>query len=336
MLGNWKNFREVDVRVPDRLFLVGANASGKSNFMDALRFLKGVAIGGGLKEAVRLRGGGVLLKNWAAPAHEPIYIQVEVVDENKFWTYSLSFVVTQDTSEMTEREVDMVQVVYEYASCDGQVLLSLPDDESYRSSKRSTYAALSTNRFRSYAHSLVEFLDSVTSEYDCVKVFSEIGAPSMGPLESKLELIEEAFRELVPNFKPLTALLRSIKDKNYFGSGGPFFSKGTYQLFGLLWEALTGKGTLLLENPESYLHQTVVEKLPFVLRKLNTDRQLIISTHSPRLLQDEGIGLNEVLVFIPSAVESVTRVVPASKLENVRALVEGGHTIGEAVMPITE
>lgn len=45
-LRNWKNFLRVDVALQDRLFLVGANASGKSNFLDAFRFLRDIALSG--------------------------------------------------------------------------------------------------------------------------------------------------------------------------------------------------------------------------------------------------------------------------------------------------
>lgn len=52
-LRNWKNFLRVDVVLQDRLFLVGANASGKSNFLDAFRFLRDIALSGsGFREAV--------------------------------------------------------------------------------------------------------------------------------------------------------------------------------------------------------------------------------------------------------------------------------------------
>lgn len=40
---NWRNFRNVDTPLGRRIFLVGANASGKSNFLDALRFLRDIA-----------------------------------------------------------------------------------------------------------------------------------------------------------------------------------------------------------------------------------------------------------------------------------------------------
>ena len=46
-LKNWKNFATVEVEIPDRLFLVGPNASGKSNFLDAFRFLRDLASSGG-------------------------------------------------------------------------------------------------------------------------------------------------------------------------------------------------------------------------------------------------------------------------------------------------
>ena len=46
-LENWRNFRELDVPLGERVFLVGPNAAGKSNLLDALRFLRAVAEPGG-------------------------------------------------------------------------------------------------------------------------------------------------------------------------------------------------------------------------------------------------------------------------------------------------
>ena len=56
-LKNWRNFREVDVDLQTRVFIIGSNASGKSNLLDAFRFLRDIVrLGGGLQEAVTLRG----------------------------------------------------------------------------------------------------------------------------------------------------------------------------------------------------------------------------------------------------------------------------------------
>lgn len=57
MLKNRRNFERTDFRVRDRPPIIGPNASGKSNPLDAL-FTKQVASpGGGFQKAVESRGG---------------------------------------------------------------------------------------------------------------------------------------------------------------------------------------------------------------------------------------------------------------------------------------
>jgi predicted ATPase len=66
-LENWRNFARISTELQRRAFLVGPNASGKSNFPDAFRFLHDiVSVGGGLEEAVRRRGGISRLRCLAA------------------------------------------------------------------------------------------------------------------------------------------------------------------------------------------------------------------------------------------------------------------------------
>ena len=55
---NWRNFATVDVPLSRRLFVVGPNASGKSNFLDVFQFLHDiVSVGRGFEQAVQSRGG---------------------------------------------------------------------------------------------------------------------------------------------------------------------------------------------------------------------------------------------------------------------------------------
>ncbi len=66
-LRNWKNFAQTDVAIQNRAFLVGPNASGKSNFLDVFRFLRDLASpGGGFQEAIRRRGGVSAIRCLAA------------------------------------------------------------------------------------------------------------------------------------------------------------------------------------------------------------------------------------------------------------------------------
>ena len=58
-LKNWRNFKKVEVKLRDRVYCIGPNASGKSNLLDVLRFLRDVAKpeGGGCKERSRIEAG---------------------------------------------------------------------------------------------------------------------------------------------------------------------------------------------------------------------------------------------------------------------------------------
>ncbi|WP_142794631.1 AAA family ATPase, partial [Klebsiella pneumoniae] len=38
-LKNWKNFRNIDIKMNDRVYIIGPNAVGKSNFLDVFRFM---------------------------------------------------------------------------------------------------------------------------------------------------------------------------------------------------------------------------------------------------------------------------------------------------------
>ena len=55
-LKNYKSIAACDVRLRPLTFLVGRNGSGKSNFLDALRFVAD-ALNSSLDHAVRARGG---------------------------------------------------------------------------------------------------------------------------------------------------------------------------------------------------------------------------------------------------------------------------------------
>ena len=53
-LENWCNFASVDVDLSKRVFLVGPNASGKSNFLDVFRFLHDIVLSGGFQQVNRI------------------------------------------------------------------------------------------------------------------------------------------------------------------------------------------------------------------------------------------------------------------------------------------
>src|SRR5437899_2290005 len=89
---NWRNFPRVDVVLQRRVFLVGPNASGKSDLLDVFRFLHDiVSIGGGFQSAVMSRGGVSRIRSLSARRYPDIAIRVEVGNGAHAWTYALRF-----------------------------------------------------------------------------------------------------------------------------------------------------------------------------------------------------------------------------------------------------
>ena len=95
-LKNWRNFKQADFDLQNRMIVVGPNACGKSNLLDALRFLKHIASsGGGFQDAVSSRGGMRHVRCLAARNFNHGHITMGVVigdnaNPNQ-WTYELTF-----------------------------------------------------------------------------------------------------------------------------------------------------------------------------------------------------------------------------------------------------
>ena len=78
VLRNWRNFRAVDVPLGERVFIVGPNASGKSNLLDVFRFLRDVAKpGGGLQAAIGRRGGLSKIRCLSARREPDVEIELD-------------------------------------------------------------------------------------------------------------------------------------------------------------------------------------------------------------------------------------------------------------------
>ena len=92
---------------------------------------------------------------------------------------------------------------------------------------------------------------------------------------------------------------------------------------------------MLLEEPELSLHPEVVRHLPQLIARAQrgSGRQIIMSTHSADLLQDKGIGMDEVLLLMPA--NEGTEVHTAGSMSEIRQLLEAGLSMAEAAIPYT-
>ena len=82
-LKNWRNFRHLDIPLSNRTYVIGANASGKSNLLDVFRFLRDVSkpSGGGLQKAVADRDGITKLRCLQARKDTEVRIDLTLAPE---------------------------------------------------------------------------------------------------------------------------------------------------------------------------------------------------------------------------------------------------------------
>lgn len=357
-LRNWKNFRDMDVEVRNRMFLVGANAAGKSNLLDAFRFLRDLAsVGGGFEEAVTRRGGVKAIRSLAARRNTDIEIKVEVEKRDGHrWRYELAF------GEDGQRRP---QLCKEQVWRNGEVIVARPDKEDDKDPARLTQTHIEQVNVNRRFRDLAAFFASVRYLHVVPQLVREpdrsVGRandPYGGDFleqvaktpertrNARLKRVERALRVAVPQLEEI-ALARDDRGVphlrgryRHWRPHGAWqteeqFSDGTLRLMGLLWAIMEKGGPLLLEEPELSLHPEIVRVLPQTLMRVQrrTAKQLFLSTHSPELLADEGIGLDETLLFFPET--EGTKVVPAASFDDVHALLEGGLDLGDAVIPKT-
>ena len=77
---NFKSFRELDIRLDNLNVLIGANASGKSNFVQLFTFVRDI-VESGLENAISIQGGVQYLRNMHCGADDKLMIELSVEGE---------------------------------------------------------------------------------------------------------------------------------------------------------------------------------------------------------------------------------------------------------------
>lgn len=325
---NWRNFKNLDFELGDRLFVVGPNASGKSNLLDLMRFMGDICRpGGGLAAALAARGGLSKARSLFSRnnQHGNMVIEIDLTDGDDTWKYRLAV-----KSEPRGHHRPLVE--NELVKHNDRVILMRPNPDDIQDPERLTQTHLeqiaANQTFRAiadhftkttYFHLVPQVIRhpqnsgiSASSSFGS-SMISDMNATPARTRDAWLRRIQGALTSAVPGFESLSLEVDSAGKPHLIAGYRNWrakptkqnesdFSDGTLRLIGLLWTIVSAPangGLLLLEEPELSLNSAVVRVLPTLLALAQRDAgmQVIITTHSPELLDDEGVAADEVLVL---------------------------------------
>ncbi len=367
-LRNWRNFTKADINFSETVYMIGPNASGKSNLLDIFRFMRDVANpkGGGLQQAMSSRGGLSKVRSLAARQKPRIELEFELreslasEDTSPDWKYVLWI------GGGKRRPI----VLKEEAHKDGVALFSRPDAEDESDPARLTQTHLeqvNMNRsFRDiamffeqvlYLHlvpQLLKFSDQLPLRHRESDPFGQgflegIAETQKRTRDFRLRTIEEILLRVIPNLEQL----RFVKDEttgrphlemlyNHWRPNAGWqredqFSDGTLRLIAMIWTLLASNSMILLEEPELSLHAKIVEQIPELIHKTRQHRkksggQILISTHSEVMLANKSIEGN-FLILKPGQTGEATSVVEPSDAD--KQAMQAGLTPADVLLPQT-
>lgn len=350
VLRNYKSIGACDVRLGPLTFLVGANGSGKSNFLDALRFVSD-ALRNSLDFAMRDRGGilgvrrrvignadrdiskrdGVVRRGGGAPTlgvrldfrlpdHGQGYLAFEIGGSAR------ATVVLREECFVSGSGYEAYYVV-RGGSVVGSSLPLAPQgvqDRLYLVNAsgtpefKSVFDALSSMVFYNLNPDRIkDFLPPDPGEYlarDGANLPSILGRLTSENRELKSR-IEAYLGQVVPGLIGVAAhavggretleFAQRVEDRHgerWFTADS--MSDGTLRALGVLVALFQGQPEnprpLLvgLEEPETGLHPAAMEVLVDSFREATEFRQVLITSHSPDLLDNASISDSEIVAVV--------------------------------------
>lgn len=350
ILKNYKSIAACDVQLQPLTFLVGRNGSGKSNFLDALRFVSD-ALNTSLEHAIRDRGGinDVRRRSRGHPNHFSIRLEFTLSNSS---TGHYAFRIGTRSPGGYEVQTEECRIDCNEIFPPNVTFFRVDNGTVKNSSMKVTPAAATDRLYLVNASGLPEF----RPVYDA---FSQMGFYNLNPdiirelqapdprdvltrdggnltsifvqlPQTVQKNIEEYLAAVVPGVHKVSVKELGHKETLEFRqdvAGDEYtwrflannMSDGTLRVLGILVALFQGDNDgqarvplVGIEEPEIALHPAATGVLLDALRDAAYKRQVLITSHSPDLLDDKHLDVNSILAV--EAHDGNTIVAPVDKV----------------------
>ncbi len=342
LLRNYKSIAACDVSPAQISFLVGPNGSGKSNFLDALRFVAD-ALRFSIDHALRDRGGinEVRRRSGGHPTHFGIRVEFELEDVQGHYAFTVGakphggYTIQREECYSVQRSGGGAHFFrVEHGNVRKSTLYPPPAAASDRlylvnvsgvGAFRSVYEAFSSTGFYNLNPEVIRDLQSP----DPGLLLRRDGSNIAGVLSnlakrspSYKERIEDYLRQVVPGVvrvdrksvghKETLEFRQEIRGAQhpwrFYASG---MSDGTLRAVGVLVALFQAAGDgkssprlVGIEEPEAALHPAAAGVLIDGLRDAGEHTQILVTSHSPDLLDNDEISADSIFAVVAKHGES--------------------------------
>ena len=341
-LRNYRNIAACDIAPAQLSFLVGPNGAGKSNFLDALHFVAD-ALRHSLDHALRDRGGigDVRRRSGGHPNHFGIRVEFALAEWQGHYAFVVGampqrgyeikseecYVVPRNGSGSHYYRVERGQVRKSTmappptAAADRLYLVTVSGLDAFRA----VYDALSTFGFYSLNPEAIRDLQppdpGILLKRDGSNLASVLHTISEQAPELK-ERMEEYLGKVVPGISGVDRRVFGTRETLEFrqeirGAPHPWrfsaasMSDGTLRALGVLVALFQGarpgrdsRQLIGIEEPEIALHPAAAGVLIDSLRDAAEHSQILVTSHSPDLLDDDRISAESIIAVVAEHGES--------------------------------
>lgn len=334
-LRNYKSIAQCDVSLSSFTLLVGRNGAGKSNFLDAMRFVVD-GLSSSLDHALKSRGGidAVRRKSTGHPHNFAIELDLELA-EDRFATYGFEIAAQKSGGFSVKDERLVIR-----GANNGRIAQYHVEDGQLKQATNSMPQVLADRLYLVNVSGLPDFRPA----YDALlsmgfynlspEAIKELQAPDAGELLHRdgsnlssviarltkerpevMNRVRDYLQSIVPGVTDVEREQLGPRETLQFrqeveGSQHPWrfyaasMSDGTLRALGALVavQQLADKSRrarlIGIEEPEAALHPAATGALVDALREASAHTQVLVTTHSPELLDNVDTSTDELLVVV--------------------------------------
>lgn len=332
VLKNYKSIAACDVQMQPLMFLVGPNGAGKGNFLDALRFVTD-ALNSSLAHAIRDRGGinAVRRHSVGHPNHFSIRLDF-TLPHGTIGHYALRISAREQGGYEVQREECMIQDAQlstpeEYFRVDNGEVKNISTDVAPAAARdrlylmrasglsefRRVYEAFSNMGFYNFNPDKIRDLRVPDGGNILMRDGSNLTSVLDKLSPAVRQCIDEYLAKMIPGIHGVEVRELGPRETLEFrqsvaGAKHPWrflannMSDGTLRALGILVALFQGSNDAQhhirlvgIEEPEIALHPEAVGVLHDGLRDANDKTQIIITSHSPELLDNKDLDAKSIL-----------------------------------------